>query len=234
MTNNNHYIPSFPQYSLKKPPASTNYSYPQPPSPTTTNHYPSTRSYPPRTPSTQQPRSPPSPTPTYSRADATLYFGGDLEDKNSLLGGNAWCLMDRSDKRIAHSSYAVTQTFPSQIRLEYEGLLNGLQAALMKRIYNIKIRGSCMMVISQYATGRQCPFLSSLYHSITDINTAILQALSHFQYVEFELISQDVNYFVYKLSKDAITTYYTKEKYKLEKRVANPTPCTSSSCSGCS
>jgi ribonuclease HI len=152
--------------------------------------------------------------------DATLYFGGRLEDNHSLIGGNAWCLLDRYDKHLAHSSYAVIQTFPSEIRLEYEGLLNGLQAALMKRKLNIRIRGSCKLAIEQYATGRRCPGLGSLYHSLSDIDVVIIQALSRFQHVEFELISPEMNYFVYSLSKNAIEAHRRKEKVKMEKKIS--------------
>ena len=159
---------------------------------------------------------------SHNRFSATLYFGGmlDHQDKHSLMGGNAWCLLDQNDKRIAHGSFAVQQNFPSVTRLEYEGLLNGLQAALMKNFTSIRVRGSSTSVIAQYSTGRQCAFLGSLYHSISDITTAISSVLVHFKNVQFELITPEMNKFVHKLSKGAITTHHSKLEIKLEKKIA--------------
>jgi hypothetical protein len=154
---------------------------------------------------------------------ATLYYGGVLNPDGSLIGGCAWCLIDNNNRRIAHGSYSVVQEFPSLVRLEYEGLLNGLQACLLKNLLSVKVRGCNGLSVSQFPfppgnlPDKQCAMLSSMYHSVDDLSCAINKVLPRFKYYEFGTIPGELNGFVFKVAKGAIKTHERKDEIKLEK-----------------
>ena len=150
---------------------------------------------------------------------ATLFFGGVL-NPNSLTGGCAWSLIDSNNRRIAHGSYSVVQDFPSLIRLEYEGLLNGLQACLLKNLLSIHIKSCSGFSVYQYThPERPYTLLSSIYHAVYDLNNAINKVLPRFKHYECYTIPKELNGFVFKLSIGAITTHIHREQIKLEKFV---------------
>ena len=77
---------------------------------------------------------------------------------------------------------AVIQDFPSTIRLEYEALLNGLQAVFSKKIKNIIIRSCSPMVVSHLLYGHRYPLFISIYKNLSEIHIAINKIISKFHH----------------------------------------------------
>lgn len=150
----------------------------------------------------------------------TLYFGGVLK-KDSLVGGCAWWIADQYHETIAHGSDPVQQASQSLIRLEYEGLLNGLKAAFLKNIRVIQIKGSSHMVISHFKNRDvKFPFFQTVYYLVEDLSSAIANVLVQFTYYEFELISADENLYTRKLSENIINSFQKRKETRFIKRQA--------------
>ena len=154
----------------------------------------------------------------------TLYFGGAIK-KNSLIGGSSWWLaaQDYHEKAVATGSNSVIQTFSSLIRLEYEGLLNGLKAAFQRGVRRLVIKGSSMITISHYSHGQVSAYLQTVYHGIDDLHVAILKLLGQFDECVLELIPHDRNYYAHKLAENVIAQYYTKRLQRFERVLTEST-----------
>lgn len=147
-----------------------------------------------------------------------LYFGGVLK-RDSLIGGCAWWIADQYHETIAHGSDPVQQASQSLIRLEYEGLLNGLKAAFLKGIRVIQIKGSSNMVISHFKDRDfKYPYFQTLYHLVEDLSSAIANVLVQFSYHEFELISAEENQYTRKLSDNIINSFQKRKETRFIKR----------------
>jgi ribonuclease HI len=149
-----------------------------------------------------------------------LFYGGAVR-RESLIGGCSWLLVDMNRVTIASGSYSVLQTFPSLCRLEFEGLLNGLQAAFLKNMNNIIIRGPSTMIHSFFSGDGMpaSPHLAVMYRSVEDLIVAIRKLLPRFKY-QFELIHKDENLFAQRLASNVISEYFRKKDMKLARQMS--------------
>lgn len=161
-------------------------------------------------------RSMPPPPPPYRRgrqtvdtvnAEVSLYFSGCVKPY-SLVGGCGWWVSTEANV-ICYGSAPVQQNFPSLIRLEYEGLLNGLQAALKRGIRNLTIHCTSDIIVSTFTRGEQSqPYFSSMLHQVKDLHVAIVKALQMFHSTRFFSMTGEANSHSMKLAEKGISDHY--------------------------
>lgn len=116
---------------------------------------------------------------------------------------------DNYNNVILNGSVAVIQDFPSTIRLEYEALLNGLQAVFSKKIKNIIIRSCSPMVVSHLLYGHRYPLFISVYKNLSEIHIAINKIISKFQHFSIGTYVYTYIYTVILYLYYTIHIYYT-------------------------
>lgn len=135
-----------------------------------------------------------------------LYFSAAVKP-HYLPGGCSWFIVDSKNTVICSGSTIVKQSVPSKIRLELEGLLNGLQAAYLKKRTSLIVRG-CSEFISDYFSNKvELPYFSTIYYDHKDLIKAIWKGLAMFDLVEYEVITEKKNYFASKLARNVLASY---------------------------
>jgi ribonuclease HI len=136
----------------------------------------------------------------------TLVFGGATKP-DAVIGGSSYIITDDSGALLAEGATPIQQLISSPIRLEYEGLLLGLQACVAHRIKRLRIKTSSEMILSHLTPagpqGRS-PYFRTVYHMVEDLHTAAGQILNQLDQVEFEYMPQEA---------DLITRVYRMAKY---------------------
>ncbi len=156
---------------------------------------------------------------------ATLYFAGKV-NQGSLTGGCGWWVIDGTTV-IAYGAAPVLQNFPSPIRLEYEGLLNGLQAAIRKGIRNLIIKGCSDLILTHFSTGiQQKLYWQTIVFSVKDLHQAIIRSFQQFLHYEFVLINHDDNYYADRLAEKAIFDHQQQNEAILSKKLSINEPGT--------
>jgi ribonuclease HI len=136
-------------------------------------------------------------------AVGSMFFSGFMS-KSSLTGGCGWWVVDE-DVVIAYGAAPVIQAFPSLIRLEYEALLNGMQAAIRKGLRHIVVKSANNLILTRLSGGMDhSPLFTTIDRDIRDIYAAILRSLNQFLTVDFELIPAEEAYYSQKLAEKAI------------------------------
>ena len=137
-----------------------------------------------------------------------LYIGG-LVQSDSLTGGSAWLLLNNSHHKVATGSNHVILNFPSLIRLEYEGLLNGLKATYYKGIRKLIIKSSSSYLITDCLNKNTYihPYLTTINHDLTHIKQVINNLLLQFYEIKFDLINIDTNKRVVKQALNVLNQY---------------------------
>ena len=131
----------------------------------------------------------------------SLLFSGSLHPGSLTSGCGWWLLVDK--KVIAHGGAAVHQTFPSLIGLEYEGLLNGLNAAIRKNVKKIIIKSNNDFILSHLgetaAPYAQPPvYLGTVFKSTEKVRAAVDLALKVCTVYYMQYILYYVLYTLYK------------------------------------
>ena len=137
-----------------------------------------------------------------------LYIGG-LVKPDSLIGGSAWLLLNNSHHKVATGSNHVILNFPSLIRLEYEGLLNGLKATYYKGIRKLIIKSSSSYLITDCLNKNTYihPYLTTINHDLTHIKQVINNLLLQFYEIKFDLINIEQNKRVVKQALNVLNQY---------------------------
>ena len=137
-----------------------------------------------------------------------LYIGG-LVKPDSLIGGSAWLLLNNSHHKVATGSNHVILNFPSLIRLEYEGLLNGLKATYYKGIRKLIIKSSSSYLITDCINKNTYihPYLTTINHDLTHIKQVINNLLLQFYEIKFDLINIETNKRVVKQALNVLNQY---------------------------
>lgn len=138
-----------------------------------------------------------------SQKPVRLYFSG-VTKTSSLNGGCSWFIVDAKNAVVGSGATVVKQFVPSKIGLEIEGLLNGLQAAQQKGLSGLVIRGCSEFIIRYFAECNELPYFSTMYHDLKDVFNSVWRALAHFQFLEFEIITEKKNYFANKLARNVL------------------------------
>ena len=136
----------------------------------------------------------------------TLYFGGVCKtDLNgTVIGGCAWWLTDRTDTMAVQGSLPVNLPNCTLIRVEYEGLLNGLKMALLRGFRSLIVRGSSETILNHLFEETQAPYYRSLYPNMSELKEATLSFFPQFERLEFELISIEQNQFIDQIAETTI------------------------------
>ena len=137
-----------------------------------------------------------------------LYIGG-LVKPDSLIGGSAWLLLNNSHHKVATGSNHVILNFPSLIRLEYEGLLNGLKATYYKGIRKLTIKSSSSYLITDCINKNTYihPYLTTINHDLAHIKQVIYNLLLQFYEIKFDLINIETNKRVVKQALNVLNQY---------------------------
>lgn len=154
----------------------------------------------------------------------TLYFSAFVQ-KDSQIGGCAWRVLDINEvQTITEGSEPVVQDNSSLMRMELEGLLNGLKAAFTKKLRSLIIKSNSVMIVNQLLRPNDSVtnfFENSDSHCIRDLTSAIRKLLPQFHHIESYLISTEENIVAYNRASKAIFEYYNKKFDKLVERKIN-------------
>lgn len=147
------------------------------------------------------------------QADPSVYIVsfGAVVKQDSLVGGCGWWIANEMKTVVVHGSAPVQQSFPSQIRLEYEALLNGLKAAHLKHMKYLLIR-SCSDMILSLLRNEKFHMFQSIYSLVSDLDQAVQKLIPQFAHIELEWIHPDSNYYSQKLAKDSIANFYRRKE----------------------
>lgn len=150
--------------------------------------------------------------------DKSIYIVsfGAIVKPDSLVGGCGWWISNENKTVVIHGSAPVQQAFPSQVRLEYEALLNGLKAAHLKHMKYLLIRSCSDMVLSMLRNEKFHMF-QSIYSLVSDLDQAVQKLIPQFAHIELEWIHPDNNFYSQKLAKDSIANFYRRKESHLSK-----------------
>lgn len=152
-----------------------------------------------------------------------LYFGGLCKTDpavGTMIGGCAWWISNQVDVLIIQGSLPVKLSNISLMRVEYEGLLNGLKMALLRGFRSLVVRGSSEAILNhlfeennnnnqgsvhshsqQFSQG-----FRSAYTNMTELKESTLSFFPQFERLEFELVSADQNQYVHQMADTIITS----------------------------
>lgn len=152
----------------------------------------------------------------------TVYFAG-ISKKDSLTGGCGWSLMDEHYRVVTQGSCYVVQNFPSQLRLEFEALLNGLKAAITNGFTHVLVAGTSAIVLSYIRGGvgisNFLQTFKSVQTEIIDLTGSIRVALRVFREVRVESISESENIHCIKQAEKALHAFQKKKKKEINRLV---------------
>ena len=156
--------------------------------------------------------------PMHGAIDPSVYVVsfGAIVKPDSLIGGCGWWISNELKTVVVHGSAPVQQAFPSQVRLEYEALLNGLKAAHLKHMKFLLIRSCSDMVLSMLRNEKFHMF-QSIYSLVSDLDQAVQKLLPQFAHIELEWIHPDNNFYSQKLAKDSIANFYRRKESHFSK-----------------
>ena len=146
-----------------------------------------------------------------------LYFAGVVH-KNSLIGGCGWCLV-RNGLVLSYGAAPVQQAFPSEIRMEFEGLLNALQAALKRGVKYVIIKGTSPIIVSSFFDSCPSFFLDTVRHQVRGIRDAVFRTLNFLDRYTFQLIDPGENIYSVKLAKNIIADSQQYNKMGITKKL---------------
>jgi len=153
---------------------------------------------------------------------ATVYFAG-MTKKDCLTGGCGWCILDEHNNQVTQGSCYLAQHFPSQIRLEFEALLNVLKTATTNGFSRILIAGTSAIVISHVIGSPTFSNFLKVFKSIdaeiVDLTTSLTMALRGFREVRTELITEAENAHSLKQAEKALLAYLKKRKKEINRIV---------------
>ena len=147
--------------------------------------------------------------PIDTRVPANLIFCG-ISEPGSLTGSCGFWI--HSDNLvIACGATVVHQNFSSILNLEYEGLLNGLQAAIRRGVTQLFITCPSELMLNHMTDlkGTFFPFLSTIEHSIRPIKVAIDKALTIVGNYAFRLHPRDTVNPTERTAKKALADYHS-------------------------
>lgn len=151
-----------------------------------------------------------------------IHFSG-ISKKDCLTGGCGWCLLDEQYRVLTQGSCYVVQNFPSQIRLEFEALLNGLKTAMSNGLSRVIIAGTSAIVVSFIAGGSGIINFLSLFKSvqgeIIDLTAGVGSALRSFRECRAELVSEADNAHCARLAEKALHAFQKKKKKEINRIV---------------
>ena len=146
-----------------------------------------------------------------------IFFSGAV-NKNYLTGGCGWWIAN-GESVVAYGCAPVKQNFSSLLRLEYEGLLNGLQAMIRKGIRRIRINSTSDLILAHLAYGvRVFQHLGSIEYTVKDLHSAILKSLKQFDYFIFELVAPAANANSTRLAEKALADHDAHAEQAIDKK----------------
>lgn len=154
-----------------------------------------------------------------SNLQATLFFGSaSLTDYP--VACCAWVLLDEVggiltqgcapvDQPIHHGG-AGSAMAAAMVRMDYEGLINGVKAALNFMITRMKIKSSSETVLKQLSQSQSQSQLLGVSLSqkliiAEDLNDLVMNLLTKFEQLDFELVSTEQNGYVQQLARKTLS-----------------------------
>lgn len=131
--------------------------------------------------------------------ECTLYFDGSARPNPNDYGGCGWYLVDHRGREMTRGGETV---YPSGDncnvtcnQAEYQGLINGLQAAIDEGVRRIKVRGDSQLVINQMTGEYKCNA------KLRPLRDEALELAEDFQDVDYEWIDRSENTVADELAK---------------------------------
>lgn len=159
----------------------------------------------------------------------TLYFGGlcKADTVGAMIGGCSWWIADRGDVMVIQGSLPVKLSNITLVRVEYEGLLNGLKMALLRGFRSLVVRGSSESILNHLfedsqGQASQSQYFRSMYPHLMELKEAVLSFFPQFERLEFELVSVEQNLYVHQMADTIIASCIRRQNQASSMSASGP------------